>query len=136
MDEPLTRVSAVVCDDRITVREAYTCACAATGLEVVAEAVNFTELTELVRIIRPDVAVATLPARGVNEVQRLRDLAPTCCVVILSPFVGLQEAVLAAGAAAALVEGDARALVRVLQGVVKGIRKRKSPGAAGLLRPR
>lgn len=112
---------AVVCDDRPEVREPVVRLLSAAGFEVAAVADAFADVPALVRRHGACVVVVALPLTGLSglrAVRALRDAAPDCEVVLLSPSATLELAALEAGARALVPEDDLRALRCVLRELV------------------
>ena len=101
----------VIADDSVLLREGLAKILADGGFDVVGQARNADELLLKVRSYNPDVAVVDvrMPGGGPELVGRLITIDPTLIVVALSAERSdrVRETMLAAGASAYLVKGDA-----------------------------
>lgn len=128
------RLLGVVCEDRADVRRSVTSLLGRCGFTVAGETTSFGQLLEVVRTARPAVAVVGIPLAGMSTlaaVSLLRQEAPTCQVVVLSPFDELQLAALEAGAEALVAEHDMQALQAVLREVAAGAVRADRPMPPG-----
>ncbi len=89
------------------------------------------ELVEQTRDVSPEVVVVDLASggsRGLRVVVDLRTAVPSCAVIVLSPFEGLREPALEAGAYELAGTDDLRDLERCLRRLTAELSARESEG--------
>ena len=99
MNETRGPIRIVLADDAVLLREALAAALAASGFEVVGQAVDVPGLLALVERERPDVAVVdvrmppTHTTEGLEAARRIRAEHPTIAILVLSQYVETRYAV-------------------------------------------
>jgi DNA-binding NarL/FixJ family response regulator len=99
LSAPDERIRIVLADDAVLLREALAAALAASGFEVVGQAVNVPGLLALVDRELPDVAVVdirmppTHTTEGLEAARRIRAKHPKIAILVLSQYVETRYAV-------------------------------------------
>ena len=115
--------TAIVVDDQPSSYEAVRAILEDAGFEISGAAASLTDGMELLRHHQPDVAVLDLALAGLTglaAVHAFHEAAPTCTLLVLTPFADLAEAVVGAGALAAIDPRD----LRQLDAAVRNVRVR------------
>lgn len=127
-----TLLPAVLCEDRPAVVASLTSLLRATGYQVHATTDTLPALRAAIRPTAARVAVVALPLTGMAGLAALRALhsdAPWCELIVLEVPDSLASAALAAGARAALRDGDLPGLRAVLLQVAQEPRTVRLPAA-------
>lgn len=120
---------AVVYDGDPSSRRAATVIVERSGIEIVDVGVGRTDILERVRELRPELIIlefALAGAMGLGIVPALAGAVPGTAVVLLSPFSGLREPALAAGAYDFVDDRDLRDLRRCVRRLVMERRAREA----------
>lgn len=127
MNASCDEMVAVVCHDRPSLRTAVVRLLEVCGYEVRAATESFDECAGIALAQRACVVVVALPltgVRGLTAVKALREDAPDCELVLMSPATALERAAIEAGARALVPEDDLRVLRTVLQEIALAARVR------------
>ena len=93
-----SRGSVVIADDEILLREGLAILLDRAGFEVVGQAANASELLELVREQKPNLAIVdirmppTHTTEGLDAARALREEAPETAILLLSAHVNVEDA--------------------------------------------
>ena len=93
-----TRGRVVIADDDVLLREGLASLLDRAGFEVVGQAANASELLELVREQKPNLAIVdirmppTLTTEGLDAARALREEAPETAILVLSAHVDVEHA--------------------------------------------
>jgi DNA-binding NarL/FixJ family response regulator len=99
LSAPDERIRIVLADDAVLLREALAAALAASGFEVVGQAVDVPGLLALVNRELPDVAIVDVrmppshTTEGLEAARRIRTDHPTIAILVLSQYVETRYAV-------------------------------------------
>lgn len=110
-------MTAVVCDDDPTQCSAVAEQLVRAGCGLVVQTPSLVQLLDVVSRTMPNIIVLDLALAGIRGLDVVRDLHRTCtecALIVLSPFVGLRDDAIAAGARALVDVRDLRDLDAVL----------------------
>jgi DNA-binding NarL/FixJ family response regulator len=124
--EDMQAHTAIVVADQPASYEAVRGVLEAAGFEITGAAATLTEGMELLRHHRPDIAVVDVAVEGLASVHALHEAAPASALLVLTRHADLAEAVVLAGAMAAIDPHD----LRRLDAAVRNVRVRLEQTAA------